>query len=60
MTTEPLPKKPGRPPLETIDRKTLVVGVRLSPSQYDALAKTADEARVSLADVLRRGLAHDN
>jgi hypothetical protein len=47
--------KRGRPRL-TPEARLVPVSVRLSPKQYDLLAKHAQQARISLGAIIRRQL----
>jgi predicted HicB family RNase H-like nuclease len=49
-------KRIGRPPIPEDQRKTRLLHVRLTVSDYDALASQADRAGVKLATWIRRRL----
>jgi hypothetical protein len=49
-----LPKR-GRPPLDDTQR-TLTVSVRMTPTQYDTVCRTAVRTGVSVAEVIRRAV----
>jgi predicted HicB family RNase H-like nuclease len=49
-------KRIGRPPIPEDQRKTRLLHVRLTVSDYDALASAADRAGVKLATWIRRRL----
>jgi predicted HicB family RNase H-like nuclease len=49
-------KRIGRPPIPEDQRKTRLLHVRLTVSDYDALASQADRAGVKLATWIRRKL----
>lgn len=45
---------PGRPPKPPEERRTISHGLRLSPKEKDELERRADEANVSINELLRR------
>jgi predicted HicB family RNase H-like nuclease len=49
-------KRIGRPPIPAERRKTRLLHVRLTESDYDALASQADRAGVKMASWIRRKL----
>jgi hypothetical protein len=57
MTTEPPAKKRGRPSLDTQDRTRVDVTVRLTRAQFDRLCEQARSDRVSVSELLRRGIS---
>lgn len=48
-------KRPGRPPLDPHD-PSVQVSVTITTRQYDALYRQARDARISLAEALRRSI----
>jgi predicted HicB family RNase H-like nuclease len=51
-------RPPGRPPLDPGD-KSVTYTVRLSSRQFDETQREAKEARMTMAEWIRRVLAHD-
>jgi hypothetical protein len=49
-------KKTGRPPLDAADA-SVSVSTRMPSRQYDEMARRAKDARVSVAEQLRRDVA---
>ena len=56
MTT----RKPGRPPLDDADPKTIPFSIRITTKQYDDLYAKAARDRCSLSEVIRRSTFNDD
>lgn len=46
-------RKPGRPAKRPEDRRSIRIGVPLTPAEYALLSRMADEAGVALAELVR-------
>jgi hypothetical protein len=55
----PLPRRRGRPPLDTADPTTVQVQVRLPTRQYDRLYARATAQRVTVPELVRRAVRRD-